>query len=60
MKKNSMCITNDCYNDKEYGNKITYWQDKWGNERFNSPLLDLCLFCRIDKDRERASNESRS
>lgn len=55
MKENNMCLTDNCYNDKEYGDEITYWIDKWGNERFNAPLLDLCLFCRI-KESERASN----
>lgn len=52
MKENNMCITDNCFNDKEYGDKITYWQDKWGNERFSAKLLDLCLFCRIARDKE--------
>ena len=47
IKESEMCLTDDCYNDKEYGNTITYWIDQWGNERFNSPMLDLCVFCRI-------------
>jgi len=52
MKENNMCVTNNCFNDKEYGDKITYWKDKWGNERFNAPLLDLCLFCRVKRESE--------
>lgn len=50
MKEKNMCTSEGCYNDKEYGNTITYWQDKWGNERFNAPLLDLCTWCRIKRD----------
>ena len=49
MKEKNMCLSEGCYNDKEYGNTITYWQDKWGNERFNAPLLDLCLQCRVER-----------
>jgi hypothetical protein len=45
----NMCLTEGCYNDKEYGNTITYWTDKWGNERFSAPTLDLCIFCRINE-----------
>ena len=52
MKDNKMCLTDDCYNDREYGDTITYWIDKWGNKRFNAKLLDLCLFCRVKRDRE--------
>ena len=51
MKENNMCLTEGCYNDKEYGNTITYWTDQWGNERFNAPTLDLCIFCRIKRDK---------
>lgn len=47
LKEKNMCVTEDCYNDKEYGDTITYWFDQWGNKRFNAPLLDLCLYCRI-------------
>ena len=50
MKENNMCLTEGCYNDKEYGSTITYWIDKWGNERFNAPLLDLCDWCRIKNE----------
>jgi hypothetical protein len=52
MKDNKMCLTDDCYNDREYGDTITYWKDQWGNIRFNAPMLDLCLFCRVKRDRE--------
>ena len=52
MKENNMCLTDDCYNDREYGDKITYWKDKWGNLRFTSKMLDLCVFCRIKQERE--------
>jgi hypothetical protein len=52
MKDNKMCLTDDCYNDREYGDTITYWKDQWGNVRFNAKMLDLCLFCRIERDRE--------
>ena len=51
-KHNKMCLTDDCYNDREYGDKITYWKDQWGNVRFNAKMLDLCLFCRVERDRE--------
>ena len=55
IKEKEMCLTDGCYNHREYGNTITYWVDKYGNERFNSPMLDLCVFCRLT--REGASNE---
>ena len=45
----NQCLSEGCYNDKEYGNTITYWTDKWGNERFSAPTLDLCLQCRINE-----------
>jgi hypothetical protein len=50
IKENTMCLTDNCFNDREYGDKITYWIDKWDNKRFNAKLLDLCLFCRIKRD----------
>jgi len=49
MEKNSMCSNSDCYNDKEYGNTITYNTNKQGNERFYAKLLDLCILCRVEK-----------
>jgi hypothetical protein len=52
MKEKNMCLTDDCYNDREYGDKITYWKDKWGNLRFTSKMLDLCVFCRIKQEGE--------
>jgi hypothetical protein len=52
IKENTMCLTDNCFNDREYGDKITYWIDKWDNKRFNAKLLDLCLFCRIKRDQE--------
>ena len=50
IKEKIMCITDNCFNDREYGSPITYWVDQWGNERFNAPMLDLCLFCRIERE----------
>jgi len=52
MKDNKMCLNDDCYNDREYGDTITYWKDQWGNIRFNAKMLDLCCFCRVERDRE--------
>jgi len=49
IKEKNMCLVDNCYNDKEYKNTITYWQDKWGNEKFSAQLSDLCIFCRIKK-----------
>ena len=51
MKEKNMCLSEGCYNDKEYGSTITYWQDKWGNERFNAPILDVCLQCKIMREK---------
>lgn len=54
IKEKDICVREGCCNDKEYGDTVTYWIDQWGNKRFNAPLLDLCLYCRI---REGKSND---
>jgi len=51
LKDNKTCVTDNCFNDKEYGDTITYWKDQWGNLRFNAPMLELCVFCRIESER---------
>jgi hypothetical protein len=46
-----ICSTKGCFNDKEYGDVITYWQDSYESEKFNAKLKDFCLICRIENKR---------